>query len=43
MLLSVKDEGLSPNEALLPEDCMSVEKELAVKIVSTGWSGGASL
>lgn len=36
MLLSVKDEGLSPKEALLPADCRSTEKELAVKILSAG-------
>lgn len=42
MLLSLKDEGLSLNEALLPEDCRSIEKELAVKIVSAGWRRGAS-
>lgn len=35
MLFSLKDEGLSPNEALLPEGCQSVEKELAIRIVSS--------
>lgn len=43
MLFSVKDEGLSPNEALLPEDSRSAEKQLAVRIVSAGWRRGASL
>lgn len=43
MLFSVKDEGLSSNEALLPEDCWSAEKQLAVRIVSAGWRRGASL
>lgn len=42
MFLSVKDEGLSPNEALLPEDGRSVEKELAVEILSAGWRRGTS-
>lgn len=43
MLLSLKDEGLSPNEALLPEGCQSIEKELAIRIESAGWRRGASL
>lgn len=43
MLFSLKDEGLSPNEALLPEDCRSVEKELAGRILSAGWRRAASL
>lgn len=42
MLLSVKDGGLSPTKASLPEDCSSVEKELAVELVSAGWRRGAS-
>lgn len=42
MLFFVKDEGLSPYEALLPEDCRSIEKQLAVRIVSAGWRRGVS-
>lgn len=42
MVLSIKDEGPFPNKELLPGECRSIEKELAVEFVSAGWRRGAS-